>query len=116
MNKALAQVLNIDGIQIEGPKQDAGGMISLSDNVGTIIGSALSYVFAFAGIALLLMIISSGFTLMLSAGDTKKLAKGRASLTNAILGFVIVFAAFWIVQAVGIVLGWDVYIAGVFGQ
>lgn len=115
--RRLAQNLNIDGVIIEGPGQDApgGGLISLNDSIGTIISASLSYIFAFAGLLLLLQIIGSGFTIMLSAGDAKKLAKGRSALTTAIVGFLVIFAAFWIVQIVGVVFGWENDIIGVFG-
>lgn len=114
MNKLLAQNVNIGGFTVEGPVQN-GGAISFSDSIGTIIGAALTYVFAFAGVGLLLMIISSGFTLMLSAGDPKKMEKGKQSLTNSILGFILIFAAFWLVQILGIVFGWDNGIKTIFG-
>lgn len=117
MHKLLAQIVNIEGnggagISIEGPADFKFG----SDSIGYIVGQSLSYVFAAAGIGLLLMIISSGFSLMMSAGDAKKLAAGRATLTNALVGFLLVFGAFWIVQILGIVLGWDNYIGAIFGQ
>lgn len=84
--------------------------------IGQIVGSAMGYVFAAAGIGLLLMIISSGFTLMTSAGDAKKMAAGQQRLTNAIIGFLLVFGAFWIVQILGVILGWETYIGDVFGR
>lgn len=99
----LAQTLNVDGQPISGP----AGFALASDSIGSIITKGLSYVFAFAGLGLLLMIITSGFTLMLAAGDPKKMAKGKDTLTNAIIGFLVIFAAFWIVQIVGIALGWQ---------
>ncbi len=116
MHKLLAQIVNIEGnggpgISIEGPADFKFG----GDNIGYILGQALSYVFAAAGIGLLLMIISSGFSLMMSAGDAKKLAGGKATLTNSIIGFILVFSAFWIVQILGTVLGWQ-SIFEIFGQ
>lgn len=109
MNRLLAQFTiegdknyNIPPIQIEGV-----GTNFDSANIGAIVGKSLSFVFAFAGIGLLLMIIRAGFTLMMSAGDAKKLASGKAALTNAIVGFLLVFSAFWIVQIAGTIFGWD---------
>lgn len=85
-------------------------------SIGKIIGDSLNYLLAAAGIGLLLMIISSGFTLMMSAGDAKKAAAGKTTLTNSIVGFLLVFAAFWITQALGIVFGWQDSITAIFGQ
>lgn len=107
MNKLLAQ-LTIDGgnggapIAIPGTGTRFGG-----GQIGFIIGAAVPYIFAAAGIGLLLMIISSGFTMMLAAGDAKKLEAGKSRLTQAVVGFLIVFAAYWIVQLAGVIFGWS---------
>lgn len=115
MNKLLALTIggNDNGppINLQGPDNFAFE----SSNIGEIVGNSLSYVFAAAGIGLLLMIISSGFSIMMSAGDAKKLAGGKATLTNSIIGFILIFAAFWIVQIMGTVLGWQ-SIFEIFGQ
>ena len=75
--------------------------------LGDIISRVMTYIFVFAGIGLLLMLIMSGFSYLTSAGDPKKLEQGKARLTNAILGFVIIFAAYWVVQIAGIIFGID---------
>lgn len=111
MNKLLAQNVNIGGFDVQGPENFAFA----NADIGSIVSTALTYIFAFAGVGLLLMIISSGFTLMLSAGDPKKMEKGKQSLTNSILGFILIFAAFWLVQILGIVFGWDNGIKTIFG-
>ena len=99
----LAQNVSFGGYEVQGPEGFAFG----GSNIGAIVGQSLDYVFAFAGVGLLLMIISSGFAMMTSAGDPKKLEQGKQRLTNAIIGFLLVFAAFWIVQLVGTMLGWE---------
>jgi hypothetical protein len=117
MQKLLAQSFTIGDGGEHGPAFDISGpegFLFADANLGKIIGDSLGYVFAAAGIGLLLMIISSGFKIMTSAGDAKKLAAGRASLTNALVGFVLVFGAFWLVQIAGIILGWDTYIGTIF--
>jgi hypothetical protein len=73
--------------------------------LGGIVSTTLPYIFAFSGIALLLMIISAGFTLLTSAGDSKKMEAGKQRLTNAVIGFIIIFVAFWLVQLAGYILG-----------
>lgn len=108
MSSLLAQSVQIGDHTIEGPSQNAGGLFDLSRaTIGDIVGASLGLVFAAAGIGLLLMIISSGFTLMTSAGDAKKLAQGRTTLTNSLIGFTLIFSAFWIVQILWTALGWE---------
>src|SRR3989338_507124 len=96
--KVFAQTLNF-------PDGSVTGRVSSFNNIGSIISEAVPYVFLFAGIALLLMLISAGFTLLTSAGDAKKLDSGKQTLTYALVGFLLIFAAFWIVQLAGIIFG-----------
>jgi hypothetical protein len=67
----------------------------------------LQYIFVLAGLALLIVILSAGFTLLTSAGDAKAMEKGKKGLTNGIVGFIIIFVAYWLVQLVGIMFGVD---------
>lgn len=108
MNRQLSQLI-IEGnsgmpdVTVNGPD----GFKFNGAGIGEILSQSLGYVFAAAGIGLLLMIISSGFSLMTSAGDPKKSAAGKMRLTNAIIGFLLIFAAYWIVQILGVVFGWE---------
>lgn len=103
----LAQKLQFPGTgSVEGPiPANSPLMIKGSLTVGSILAALLKYVLPLAGIGLLVVILSAGFTLLTSGGDTKAMDKGKAMLTNGILGFVIIFAAYWIVQLAGIVFG-----------
>lgn len=103
MTKLLAQA-----IQLPGQPNPIEGFPSFKFNtIGDIISGAIPFVFAFAGIGLLLMIISAGFTLLTSAGDAKKLDMGKNKLTYALVGFLIIFAAYWITQLAGKIFGLD---------
>jgi len=73
--------------------------------IGDILSKAIPLVLAFAGLGLLLMLISAGYTFLTSAGDAKKMEQGKQQLTNAVVGFFIVFAAYWIVQLTGTIFG-----------
>lgn len=74
-------------------------------DLGNIISKLLPYIFPLAGIVLLLYLLFAGFQFLTSAGDPKKVEQAKERLTSALIGFAIVFAAYWIVQIVGIVLG-----------
>lgn len=73
--------------------------------LGGLLSNALSFIFPIAGIILLIMILSAGFTLLTSAGDAKKMEKGKQTLTYGVVGFVIIFVAYWLTQLVGIIFG-----------
>jgi hypothetical protein len=61
------------------------------------------------------MVLSAGFTLMTSAGDAKRLQAGTQRLTYGLIGFLIVFVAFWGVQIAGRIFGIPEF-QSIFGQ
>ncbi len=73
--------------------------------VGGIVSRSVPFIFAFAGIGLLLMLLSAGFNFLTSAGDPKKLEMGKQRLTYAIVGFLVIFVAYWGVQLAGKIFG-----------
>ncbi len=116
MHKLLTQNLKIPGGSITGPLGTlAGSSIGSNPTIGDILSAAVPLIFAFAGLGLLLMLISAGYTFLTSAGDPKKLEQGKSRLTNALTGFIIVFAAYWIVQLTGAIFGLE-SITSVFGR
>lgn len=62
----------------------------------------ISYIFAIAALILIFMIISSGYTLLTSAGNPEAMEKAKKRLTAALTGFLVVISAFWIFQLVGL--------------
>jgi len=104
MTQLLAQTLGLPGGgSATGPLNVPGA--GSNPTIGGIINAAIPIVIGLAGLGLLIMIISAGYTFMTSAGDAKKMEQGKQMLTNAILGFIIVFAAYWLVQILGIMFG-----------
>ncbi len=75
--------------------------IATNTSIGKIISDILPYVFTITGILLLLYLILGGLQLMLAAGEPKKVEGARGKITNALIGFVIVFLAYWITQLIG---------------
>lgn len=73
--------------------------------VGQIVSDILPYVFAAAGIVLLVYLVLGGLQMMTSRGDPKSIQAAQAKITNAVIGFIIVFLAFTITQLIGQVLG-----------
>ncbi len=73
--------------------------------LGSIISILLPYLLVLAGLLLLLYLLYGGFAYMTSAGDPKKLEAAKDKLTGALIGFIIVFVSFWLVQIVGRVFG-----------
>lgn len=93
------------------PTVKTGGVIDINKEnlkLGEIVSGLLPYLFAGAGLFLLLYLIFGGFQLMTSAGDPKKTQEAKGKITNALVGFFIVFISYWLVQIVGTILGIEV--------
>ena len=77
--------------------------------LGQVISTIIPWVFSFAGMALLVMLIFGGITLMTAAGDQNKAKQGYGMISNALIGFVIVFVSYFVVQIVEVVLGVKIF-------
>lgn len=73
-------------------------------NFGRVISTLLPYIFTLSGILLLIYLLFGGLQLMYSAGDPKKVQSAQGKITNALIGFVIVFLAYWLTQLFGTIL------------
>lgn len=78
---------------------------NVNTSVGGLISRILPYIFAAAGIALLVYLVLGGLQMMTSRGDPKAMQSAQAKITNALIGFILVFLAFTIVQLVGQLFG-----------
>ena len=76
-----------------------------TDTPADIINSILPFVFIIAGLILFVMLIIGGFTIFTSTGNPEKIKKGQGIITNALIGFLIIFATYWIIQLLEATLG-----------
>lgn len=94
----------ITGGELEDIENDIGLRFA-GGTLGDIVTLLVKYLFPIAGLLLILYLLYGGYQFMLSRGDPKAIEKAKGIITTAIIGFIIVFVAFWIVQIVGIILG-----------
>jgi len=78
-----------------------GGNMGLSDtDPRLIIARLIHTALGFEGIVLLLMILSGGFSFMVSGGDEEKVSGAKKTIFNAIIGVIIMLSAYSIVAFV----------------
>lgn len=70
-----------------------------------IINIILPFIFTIAGLILFVMFVFGGFTIFTSTGNEEKINKGKSMLVNALIGFLVIFAAYWIIQLLEFSLG-----------
>lgn len=79
-------------------------------NLATFISLILSNALVIAGIILLFLLIFGGISLIMGTGggDPKKAQQGKQAITNALIGFAIVFLSYFIIQIIEVLTGLDI--------
>jgi hypothetical protein len=87
------------GKEFFGSKQNS---LSELSGVGGLVSIVIQAAFAIAGIIFLFLLIGGGISIIAGAGNDnpEQAAKGKKAITSAIVGFLVVFAAYWIVQLI----------------
>lgn len=85
---------------------NSSGFQSLT-SISGLVSLFLNIAFVLSGLILLFFFILGGIGMISSAGqnDPQKAEQAKKTLTSAIIGFVIVFASYWIVKLIGSLVG-----------
>ena len=86
-----------------GSLNSAIGLKSGTDNLGGITSLFLPYLLTIAGLILFGMLVMGGFTMLTGAADKHAQETGKAQITSAVIGFVIIFLAYWIAQILQVI-------------
>lgn len=80
------------------------------ESVSPLISSLLKYSLMIAGIILLGLILFGGFNMIASAGsgDSKKAEQSKKTITSAVIGFLVVFCAYFIIQIIENITGLNI--------
>ena len=75
--------------------------------VSKLVSLFINISFTIAGLILLFYFILGGIGMISSAGknDPQKSEQAKKSITSALIGFVVVFASYWIVKLIGQLIG-----------
>jgi len=71
----------------------------------SLISDILPTIYIISGFILFLYMVFGGFLIMSGGSDSKKTEEGKQALTNAIIGFGLIFASYWIIQIIEIITG-----------
>lgn len=84
-----------------------GAFLSDVKDIGKLVSIIVSNAIVVAGIILLFLMIFGGISMIAGAGsqNPEQVAKGKQAVTSALIGFIIVFAAYWIVQLIEAITG-----------
>lgn len=85
-----------------------GGGVATIGSLASVFSNILQAVVALSGILLFVMLVIGGFNFLFSSGDQKKLEKAKGTVTNAILGLIILVCAYLILFVIKTITGVDV--------
>jgi len=78
-------------------------------NIGQIISDIFKYSIPIAGILMFLMIIWGGYQIMTSGGNSEGISEGKSKVVMGIVGFFLVFIAWFVVRIVEQIFGIEVF-------
>jgi ABC-type Na+ efflux pump permease subunit len=79
-------------------------------NASTLVNLLTRYIFVAAGFIIFGLIIYAGFLFM--TDESKGKDRAQEILTSALIGFIIMFCAYWIIQIIVAVTGADLGVVG----
>jgi hypothetical protein len=76
-----------------------------ASTLGQVVTEIFNYAIVIAGIALLGFLIAGGFDLLTSGGSPEGIKRGTNRITYALVGFIIILSAFFILQIAELLFG-----------
>ena len=75
--------------------------------VGRLVSGLVSNSIVIAGVIFLFLLLFGGLSIIIGAGQSnpQKAAQRKSAATAALIGFLLIFFAYWIVKAVEIIFG-----------
>lgn len=104
VNRLLA--VNIKDLPLGGGKT----ISQLYPNPASLVTVIVKNSLVISGIILLVLIIAGGFMMIASAGsgDQKKAASAKTMITDAAIGFLVIFLSYFIIQLIEVITGYEI--------
>ncbi len=83
------------------------GINQVFPTVGSLFSTVLFNLFGLIGLILIFLLIFGGLNIIIGAGrqDSSRIQQGQKALTAAVIGFIVVFASYFIVQIIETLTG-----------
>lgn len=99
-----------DYLRVQDKQGNSSSIAEVYNSPSVFVNLIVSNLFLIAGLIIFFMIVGAGFSYLKDSDKGKDDAKNLA--TGAVLGFLVMFAAYWIVQIVKLLTGADIPIDG----
>lgn len=106
-NDGYTKVVEIENVEIPLSDKlilkDGTPVKEVFNSTDDMVNLIVKVVFVGAGTVLFVMIIMAGFSMI--GGDSKDKDKAKTTMTAAAIGFIVMFAAYWIMQIIQLLTG-----------
>lgn len=82
-------------------------------SVGEFISAVLPNIYIAAGLILFILLIDVGFVIMTSTDNPEQQAKGGKAATAILIGFLIIFGSYWLIQIIEYITGVKIFNSGI---
>jgi len=81
------------------------------ETVGELVSVLLPNVYILAGILFFILLIAGGLGIIIGAGgnDPQKVGQGQKAVVAALLGFLIIFSSYFIIQIIEVITGIKIF-------
>jgi uncharacterized membrane protein len=97
-------------------KLDAGGTTSIvskydpASGLFPVFWVIIKNIYVLTGVVLFIMIVVGGIGMIANAGNAEKQKQSSQTISSAVIGYLIMFVAYWIVKIVEVVTGKNIFI------
>ncbi len=81
-------------------------------NFASFLNLFIPLAFIGSGLILLFLLIGGGFSIIASGGNAKTVEQGKNQIAGAVIGFLLIFAAYWIIQIIQTITGVQIFNSG----
>jgi hypothetical protein len=78
-----------------------GGVNTIYDLISAILPNA----YIIAGLILFIYLLAGGFMIIAASGSPDSAKNGQKVITNAIIGFIILFCSYWLIEIISTITG-----------
>ena len=87
-----------------------GGTINRFTTLSQLVTPLIWNAYVVTGVGVFFVLLYGGFMYIMGAGqgDGKKIEQGKQALTYGLIGLIVVFSSFWLIQIIRIFTGLDI--------
>ena len=78
-------------------------------SIGEFLSAILPNIYVVASLILFILLIAGGFAIIAAGDNPQQKGKGAKAVTSAVIGFIIIFASFWIIKLIEFITGVEIF-------